>query len=102
MKKTIKYILITIISLASFIGGVVFSALLLFILIGLPGSIFCTGFPWEFVIYICMFTLIYGISLRMLYIKVGHKIVKLSVCIFIVGVVFGPAFLFNYPEIMGF
>jgi hypothetical protein len=102
MKKSIKYILNTIVSLVSFIGGVCFSALLMFILIGLPGSIFYTGFPWGFVMYICMFTLIYGILLRVLYIKVGHKIVKLSICIFISGIVFGPAILINYHNIMEF
>lgn len=95
MKKSLKYILNTVVSLASFIGGVYFGTLLIFILIGLPGSIFYTGFPWEFVINIFIFTLIYGFSLRMLYIKVGIKLVKLSICIFIVGIITGPTILIN-------
>jgi nitrate reductase NapE component len=38
MKKFIKYILNTVVSLASFIGGVYFCVLLILILIGLPGG----------------------------------------------------------------
>lgn len=102
MKKSIKYILNTVVSLASFIGGVYFCAFHILILLGLPGGDITFSFSWESVIYICMITLIYGISLRILYIKVGHKIVKLSICVFIAGIVFGPAFLINYHNIMGF
>ncbi|MBP1904776.1 hypothetical protein J2Z32_001400 [Paenibacillus turicensis] len=102
MKISIKFILNTIVSLASFIGGVYFCALLIFILIGLPGGDIPFGFSWKSVIYICMLSLIYGISLRILYIKVGHKIVKLSICIFIAGVVFGPAILTNSTNIINF
>jgi hypothetical protein len=102
MKKFIKYILNTVVSLASFIGGVYFCVLLIFILIGLPGGDIPFGFSWRNLVYICILTLIYGILLRVLYIKVGHKIVKLSICIFISGIVFGPAFLINYHNIMEF
>lgn len=97
-----EYILNTIVSLVSFIGGVCFCTLLIFIMIGLPGSIFYTGFPWGFVMYICMLTLIYGILLRIIYIKFGLKIVRLSICIFIAGIVVGPTFLINFHNIMGF
>lgn len=95
MKNSMKYILNTIVSLASFITGVYFCVLLIFILIGLPGGSIPFGFSWESVMYICVLTLIYGILLRIIYIKIGLKIVKLSICIFIVGIISGPTILIN-------
>lgn len=103
MKNSMKYILNTIVSLASFIGGGFFGVLLIGLMLSIEGPtlVMIPGPIWESLLPVLGFILIYGILIAIMYKKVGFKLVKLSICIFIAGILFGPAIAMMYYDIMG-
>lgn len=103
MKNPKKYILNTVVSLASFIGGGFFGVLLISLMLSIEGPtlVMIPGPIWESLLPVLAFILIYGIIIMIMYKKVGLKLVKLSICIFIAGILFGPAIAMMYYDIMG-